>query len=91
VYQLLIDSEARKALKRLPGHIRQRIAQAIDGLKNNPRPPNAKALQDELTGYWRLRIDNYRVIYTIDDEIVVVEVVKVDQRDARTYTGLRKS
>lgn len=89
MYQLVIDSEARKVLKRLPGNIRQRIARAIDALKDNPRPLNAKALEDELVGYWRLRVDNYRVIYTINEEMIVVEVVRVDQRDAQTYTGLR--
>lgn len=88
MYRLVIDDEARKALKRLPGHIRQRIARAVDALKQNPRPADAKALEDELTGYWRLRIDNYRVIYTIDDEIIVIEVVRVDRRDTKTYTGL---
>jgi mRNA interferase RelE/StbE len=88
LYQLVIDTEARRTLKRLPGHIRHRLARAIDSLRQNPRPADAKALGEELTGYWRLRIDNYRVIYTIDDEIIVVEVVRVDRRDAKTYTGL---
>lgn len=88
MYRLVIDDEARKALKRLPGHIRQRVARAIDSLKQNPRPVDAKPLEDELIGYWRLRIDNYRVIYTIDDEIIVVEVIRVDRRDNKTYTGL---
>jgi len=88
LYQLVIDDEARKAIKRLPGHIRHRLARAIDGLRHNPRPPEAKALSDELTGYWRLRLENYRVIYTIDEEIIVVEVVRVDRRDNKTYTGL---
>ncbi|MCE7980202.1 MAG: type II toxin-antitoxin system RelE/ParE family toxin [Caldilinea sp. CFX5] len=88
MYQLVIDEEARKALKRLPGHIRHRVARAIDSLKQNPRPADAKPLADELIGYWRLRIDNYRVIYTIDDTTIVVEVVRVDRRDHKTYTGL---
>lgn len=88
MYHLLIDDDARKALKRLPGHARQRLARAIDTLRNDPRPPQAKALRNELAGYWRLRIDNYRVIYTIDDDIVVVEVVRVDQRSADTYLVL---
>jgi len=89
MYELLIDEEARTALKRLPGHMRQRVAREIDTLRHDPKPSQAKALKDELEGYWRLRIDNYRVIYTIDDETVVVEVVRVDQRAADTYRGLR--
>lgn len=89
MYRLLIDDAARKVLRRLPGHLRQRIARAIELLKTDPRPPNVKALKGELAGYWRLRIDNYRVIYTIDDEVIVVEVVRIDQRDANIYAGLR--
>ena len=89
MYYLLIDEEARRTLKRIPGHMRRRIALAIDELRQNPRPAGAKALQDELAGYWRLRIDGYRVIYTIDDETIVVEVVKVDRRGPKTYVGLR--
>jgi mRNA interferase RelE/StbE len=89
LYRLVIDDEARKVLKRLPGHMRQRIARAIDSLKHDPRPVDAKAMEDELAGYWRLRIDNYRIIYTIDEEIIVVEVVRVVRRDAKTYTDLR--
>lgn len=88
MYQILIDDEARKALKRLPGHMRHRVARAIDALRSEPRPPQATALRDELAGYWRLRIDNFRVIYTIADDIVVVEVIRVDQRSANTYLGM---
>ena len=84
----MIDQEASKALKRLPDYIRQRVARAIDGLRSKPRPANTKALSDELEGYWRLSIDNYRVIYTIDDANLVVKVVRVDKRGPKNYVGL---
>ncbi|HMN31726.1 MAG TPA: type II toxin-antitoxin system RelE/ParE family toxin [Caldilineaceae bacterium] len=89
MYQLLIDDEARKALKRLPGHLRQRVARAIEALRHDSEPVEAKQLEDELHGDWRLRIDNSQVIYLIDDEIIVVEVVRRDKRDPNTYIGLR--
>ena len=88
MYQLEIEERARRALKRLPGHMRQRVARAIDALRYNPRPARAKALQHELTGYWRIRIADYRVIYTIVEEVVLVTVVKVAQRDQNTYADL---
>lgn len=80
--------ENRRVIERLPGHIRQRVKRAIHSLTENPRPPEAKALDDELTGYYRLRIDLYRVIYTIQEEIVTVVIVRVTRRDDDTYKGL---
>jgi mRNA interferase RelE/StbE len=88
LYQLEIEEQARRALKRLPGHMRQRVARAIDALRYNPRPTGAKTLQHALAGYWRIRIADYRVIYTIVEEVVLVTVVKVAQRDQSTYEDL---
>ncbi len=88
MYQLEIEEQARRALKRLPGHMRQRVARAIDTLRYEPRPPGAKPLEDELTGYWRIRIAGYRVIYTIEEAIMLVTVMKVAQRDQSTYEDL---
>jgi addiction module RelE/StbE family toxin len=53
-------------------------------------PANASELEDELAGFWRIRLDDYRIIYSIDDEVVTVEIVRVGQRTSRTYTGLPK-
>jgi hypothetical protein len=39
-------------------------------------PANASELEDELAGSWRIRLDDYRIIYSIDDEVVTVEIVR---------------
>lgn len=78
----------RRIIERLPGYIRQRVKQAIYALTDNPRPKEAKALDGEQTGYYRLRIDLYRVIYTIEDDVVTVVIVRVARRDNDTYRGL---
>lgn len=80
--------ENRRVIERLPGYIRQRVKRAIYSLTENPKPPEAKALDGELIGYYRLRIDLYRVIYTIEEEIVTVVIVRVTKRDPDTYQGL---
>jgi mRNA interferase RelE/StbE len=72
----------------LPGHIHQRIRQTIAGLAYDPRPSTAKQMEDELSDHYRIRIENYRVIYTIDDEIILVEVIRVMKRTPKTYAGL---
>ena len=80
--------ENRQVIERLPGHIRQRVKRAIYALIYNPRPKEAKALEGEQTGYYRLRIDMYRVIYTVEDEIVTVVIVKITKRGDDTYIDL---
>jgi mRNA interferase RelE/StbE len=80
--------ENRRIIERLPGNIRQRIKRAIYALAEKPQPEEAKVLDGELAGYYRLRIDRYRIIYTIQEELVTVVVVRVTQRNNETYKGL---
>lgn len=87
-YRLKITRQARAEIDALPGNMRQRIRRAIAQLAANPRPDAAKALRGELQGYYRLRIEAYRIIYSVDDDVVVVEVVRVAKRSPRTYDHL---
>jgi len=88
-YQLRLSKQVRAEIGALPGNVRQRVRRVIAQLADNPRPEGAKALHSELEGYYRLRVDAYRIIYTIDNEIVVVEIVRVAKRTPRTYENLR--
>lgn len=87
-YRLKLTRQARAEIDALPGTIRQRIRRTIAQLAENPRPDTAKAVRGELNGYYRVRIDAYRIIYTVDDHVVVVEVVRVAKRSPRTYDHL---
>lgn len=80
--------ENRRIIERLPGNIRQRIKRALYALTDDPRPEAARALAGELASYYRLRIDRYRIIYTIHEEFVTVVIVRVTQRNNETYKGL---
>jgi mRNA interferase RelE/StbE len=88
-YRLKLSRRVRADIDALPGHIRQRVRRTIAFLAENPRPETAKALYGELKGYYRIRLDMYRIIYTINDDIVVVEIVRVVKRTSRTYEALR--
>jgi len=88
-YRVRVLKRAQAQVEALPGQVRRRVRRTISQLANNPRPETAKALYGELKGYYRIRIDAYRVIYTIDDEVVLVEIVRVAKRTPRTYDGLR--
>ncbi|MCF0054038.1 type II toxin-antitoxin system RelE/ParE family toxin [Dyadobacter sp. LJ53] len=51
----------------------------IDALMNNPRPQGVRKLEN-FTNSYRIRIGNYRVIYSIEDDKLLIEVVKVADR-----------
>ncbi|GAB4028582.1 type II toxin-antitoxin system RelE family toxin [Spirosoma koreense] len=56
-----------------------RVASAIDDLANDPHQTDCKKLKSVEDTY-RIRIGDYRVLYTVDDSIVTVEVVKIGDR-----------
>jgi mRNA interferase RelE/StbE len=78
-YQVEITREALRALSKLDKPIRRRVQSAIDELQADPRPHGAIALQG-LSGAYRIRIGDYRVIYTINDDKLVVVVVDLGHR-----------
>lgn len=87
-YRLNIPKTVQAEIGRLPGNVRQRVKRAIAGLAFEPRPENATELEDELAGFWRLKLDDYRIIYTIADDLIVIEIVRVGKRTPKTYVGL---
>lgn len=88
LYQLRFTKEAQQQLTRLPGNMRQRIRRFVATLTHNPRPFKAKRMEDDLAGYYRIRLENYRIIYTIDDDIVLVEVIRITKQSPKTYEDL---
>jgi mRNA interferase RelE/StbE len=77
-YQVVMRPAAVRALKRIDHHDRDRVRGAIALLGEDPRPPGAKALQGR-PGL-RVRVGNYRIIYTIDDDVLVVAVITFGHR-----------
>ncbi|MCE0522148.1 MAG: type II toxin-antitoxin system RelE/ParE family toxin [Methylacidiphilales bacterium] len=74
-YTVEIKKSASKALDAIPPHDRDRILEGIIGLKSNPRPVGCKKLSGREG--WRIRSQNYRIIYDIDDETkrVLIQVI----------------
>jgi mRNA interferase RelE/StbE len=77
-YRIELRPAAIRALKRIDHQDRDRIRGAIALLGQDPRPPGAKALQgrDGL----RVRVGNYRIIYTVQDDVLLVVVVTLGHR-----------
>lgn len=74
-YAVDIHAPAKKSLSRLPDHIQTRIARSMLALAEIPRPTGVVKLSNR--DAWRIRVGDYRVIYTIDDarkEVVIYAI-----------------
>ncbi len=79
-YAVYLKPAAERALKKVKDDpARRRIVKAIDGLTTNPRPPGAIAIQGG-AGLLRIRVGDYRIIYTVEDAARTVLVVTIGHR-----------
>ena len=78
-YGVTIARSARKELMRLAEPLASRIVDKIGALSSNPRPPGCRKLEgaDDL---WRIRIGDYRVVYSVDYAHRVVDVSAIRHR-----------
>jgi mRNA interferase RelE/StbE len=77
-YAVHLKRSAEKELAGLPREEQQRVIKLLLALKTNPRPPGIKRLGGGER--YRLRVGDYRVLYTIDDALKKIEVSAVGHR-----------
>ena len=82
-YRVELRRKAQHQLDALPANYRERISQAIEDLCINPRPPGVKKLSSDLG--WRIRVGEYRVLYTIWDKDSTIVIDGVTRRTTTTY------
>jgi mRNA interferase RelE/StbE len=82
-----VSSRIKRELLRIPPLDRQRIAEAVQTLADDPRPPGVKQLELNL---YRLRVGDYRVIYKVFDDEKVILIGRVARRSESTYRGLHR-
>ncbi|MDP2386900.1 MAG: type II toxin-antitoxin system RelE/ParE family toxin [Bacteroidota bacterium] len=80
MYTITIKKSAAKELEALPKKQVITITAAILQLAMSPRPQGCKKLKGSYLPLWRIRIGDYRVVYSIDDVISVIDVQKVGHR-----------
>ena len=79
-YELQIKKSAAKELEAIAGKKdRQRITERILALADNPRPPGVEKLSGTNEKY-RVRQGNFRILYEIRDDILIVIVVRIADR-----------
>ena len=79
VYDVKFSPAADRALSKLDLQDQRRIIRRVEDLAVNPRPPGVKKLAGP-AALWRIRVGDYRVIYQIKDEVLLVLVVNVGHR-----------
>ena len=85
-YQVSLRRAVQKQLDKLEEKDYEIVAKAISALEQEPRPPRVKKLA--ASGLWRIRVGQCRVVYNIDDEELLVIVVRVARRTEDTYKRL---
>jgi len=78
-YSVVVSLGAEKDLDRISLNYRNRILKKLISLQDNPRPPGVKKLKG-IENRWRIRVGDYRVVYEIVDDRLVVLIVQVAHR-----------
>ena len=79
IYQIEWKASSIKDLKQIDRSIIKLILKRINLLQNEPRPPGVRKLQGT-TSMYRIRVGNYRVIYEINDNVLLIYVIRVRHR-----------
>ena len=77
-YRVVVRKSVSKDLRGIPKNDVLRILAAIESLADDPRPPGTKKLSSQER--YRLRQGKYRILYEIQDDRLIVRVVKVRHR-----------
>jgi mRNA interferase RelE/StbE len=78
-YEIIIKSSTEKSFGKLEKAQQIKIIRAIENLAVNPRPQGFKKLKS-LAELYRIRVGDYRIIYSIDNNVLIITVVKIGHR-----------
>lgn len=78
-YKIVWKQSARKELRKLPKEVVARIVDLVETLAETPAPPGARKLAGTENTY-RVRAGDYRVVYSVAQDVLVVEVIRVGHR-----------
>lgn len=84
-YKVVFRDEARKAFGQLDRAVQRQVGRVIDRLAGNPRPGQATQLVGD-SRTWRVRAGDWRILYEIHDDEVVVLILDVRHR-SKAYGG----
>jgi len=87
-YRIEISPLARQEIRALPAYVRAQAIQLIDELGRNPRPARAKELQDRQNIYRIWLAGRWRIVYAVDDALIVVLIIRVRRKEDIDYPSV---
>jgi len=78
-FAILFTRSARKELENLPNAAVERILASISKLSSEPFPGGCKKLKGE-KHIWRIRVDDYRIIYSVYPDMLVIDIIRIRHR-----------
>ena len=85
-YAVTFTRAAERALRKTDRPVQRRLLDSIEDLRDDPRPPGARTLQGG-QGLLRVRVGDFRVVYRVHDDELVVLVVTLGHR-REVYRGI---
>ena len=85
MYQVIFSRQAEKAFLRLSEKEARRVKEVIEKLKQNPRIYGTIKLENAPVASYRHRLGDHRILFDVDDEAKVIEILDIRKRNERTY------
>lgn len=85
MYEVIFSRRAERAFLDLPDRYARQVREAVEKLRANPRPRGTVKLQDAPVAQYRYRVGDHRILFDIDDENQVIELLDIRRRSERTY------
>ncbi len=79
-YEVEISESAEKSLEKIPKKDRHKILEKIDALEQEPAPAGSIKLKGYKEVLYRIRCGDYRVVYSIKQDILIILVVEIGHR-----------
>jgi len=78
-YRIQFTAKADRQLRKLSRGTQKKLSAAVDALASDPRPAGARYLRGR-EDLWRIRVGAYRIVYAIEDDRLVIVLVKLGHR-----------
>jgi mRNA interferase RelE/StbE len=78
-YRIEYTPAFERSFRRLPRDVQVRVSRKISALASEPRPPGSRKLHGT-ADLWRIRVGPYRVLYQIQDAVLLVVLIEVAHR-----------
>ena len=80
MYKVRYRASATKMLRRMPRNLAKTVVRKIDQLAASPYAPNNNVTRLKGERGYRLRVGDWRVLYEIHDDVLVIEIIKIGPR-----------